>query len=322
MSTRQSRILDRALSRLKLRQLRLLIAVSEAGNIQAAARGLNMSQPAASKMIQDLEIDFEVALFDRTNRGVIPTSHGEALIRHGRLIFAQLSNAAQEMDDLTEGASGRVVVGTLLAASACLLPKAIQQVLADRPNVAIKVVDGTNDVLMPALRNGEIDMVVGRLPTHNHRHELEQIPLYQENIEVVVGPEHPLVGKNDLTFDDLRPFGWILPPAETSLRLLVDQFFVDMRQYSPERVIESVSYLTNRALLKSSDLIGFMPSAVPQPEMEAGQLHVLPYTLPFGTGAVGITVRAGGGLSPAALAMMDALKTIGTNRQSATGEPW
>lgn len=111
-------------------------------------------------MIQDLELDFEVNLFTRTNRGVVPTGFGETLIRHGKLIIAQISNAAQELDDLSAGNAGRVVVGTLLAASTSLLPTAIELLLAERPNVAIKISEGTNEVLMPGLLSGEIDMAV------------------------------------------------------------------------------------------------------------------------------------------------------------------
>ena len=147
MANRHTRIVERAMTRLKLRQLRLLVAVGQHGSIQNAAHDLNISQPAATKMIQDLELDFEVKLFDRTNRGVVPTVFGAALIRHGKLIFSQVSNAAQELDDLNEGNSGRVVVGTLLAASPSLLPMAVEGLLKDRPKVAIKIVEGTNEVL-------------------------------------------------------------------------------------------------------------------------------------------------------------------------------
>lgn len=311
MTARYARILERSLNRLKFRQLRLLLAVGETGNIQAAARSMNMSQPAASKMIQDLEIDFEVPLFDRTNRGVIPTPQGQTLIRHSQLIFAQISNAVQEVDDLTEGTSGRVAVGTLLAASQELLPRAIEIITEQRPQVAIKIIDGTNEVLMPALRNGEIDLVVGRLPTHRHRVELQQIPLYEESIQLVVGSGHPLAGRSDVSWEDISAYGWILPPPATSLRMLIDQFFVDMNQYSPPQVIESISYLTNRSLLASSHLIGLLPSSVPKPDIAAGLLTVLPYTLPFGNGAVGITIRSDAGLSPAAKALIEALKSAG-----------
>ncbi len=86
MTAGHMKIVDRALTRLKLRQLRLLVAVGEQGSIQGAARDLGISQPAATKMIQDLEIDFEVKLFDRTNRGVIPTVYGETLIRQAPMM--------------------------------------------------------------------------------------------------------------------------------------------------------------------------------------------------------------------------------------------
>ena len=187
MVARHTRIVDRAITRLKLKQLRLLVAVGKFGSIQHAARELQISQPAATKLIQDLELDFEVQLFERTNRGVIPTDFGDTLIRHGKLILAQVSNAAQELDDLSEGSSGRVVIGTLLAAVPILLPSAIETVIAERPRVAIKVVEGTNDALMPALYSGEIDMIVGRLPAYRARTELVQDALFDENIVAVVG---------------------------------------------------------------------------------------------------------------------------------------
>lgn len=310
MVARHSRIVERALTRLKLKQLRLLVAVGEQGNIQAAARLLHVSQPAATRMIKDLELDFEVQLFDRTNRGVVPTVFGEALIRHGKLIFAQLSNAAQELDDLAEGASGRVVVGTLLAASSHLLPAAIARVLERRPNVMIKVVEGTNEVLMPRLRSGEIDLVVGRLSTHRYRAELTQIALFQEDIKLVVGKRHPLAQHTDVSFDDLHEFGWVLPPIETSLRRQVDQYFVDRNQYQPPRVVESVSYLTNRALLAQGDLIGLMPSHVVAQDVELGLLRTLPFTVPFGSGPVGVSFRGQDQLSPAGTEFLDALSAV------------
>ena len=310
MPARHSRIVERALTRLKLRQLRLLVAVGRTGNIQAAARELNVSQPAATKMIKDLELDFEVRLFDRTNRGVVPTIYGEALIRHGKLIFAQISNAAQELDDLTEGTSGRVVVGTLLAASSHLLPMAIARVLAKRPNVMIKVVEGTNEVLMPALRAGEIDLVVGRLPAHRHRQELDQIALYEEEITLLVGSTHPLANAAELTFDDMRNFGWILPPVETTLRRQVDRYFLDEEQYHPPVTVESVSYLTNRALLAEGSLIGLMPAHVPARDVAQGLLCRLPFRLPFGAGPVGVSYRGKERLSPAGLVLLDALREV------------
>ena len=306
--TRHSRIADRAISRLKLRQLRLLVAVAQYGSIQHAARELQVSQPAATKLIQDLELDFEVKLFDRTNRGVIPTTYGEALIRHGKLILSQVSNAAQELDDLTEGSSGRVVIGTLLAAAPTLLPAAIETLMKDRPNVAIKVVEGTNDALMPALFSGEIDMIVGRLPAYRHRTRLAQEQLFDDGVVAVVGSHHSLASRKKLSFEQIKPFGWILPPLETTLRRQVDQFFVKQDQYLPPLVVESVAYLTNRSLLMRSDLIGLMPEHVASQDIANGSLAKLGWPVPFGRSPVGISYRGEDSLSPAGMAFVNALR--------------
>lgn len=306
--SRHSRIVDRAITRLKLRQLRLLVAVGQYGSIQNAAREFQISQPAATKMIQDLELDFEVKLFERTNRGVIPTVYGEALIRHGKLIIAQVSNAAQELDDLSEGSSGRIVIGTLLAAAPNLLPKAIDTVLTDRPNVAIKIVEGTNDALMPALFSGEIDMIVGRLPAYRHRTKLVQEKLFDDRVVAVSGRQHPLAGKKSVSFNQIKPFGWILPPLETTLRRQVDQFFVSQDQYVPPVVFESVSYLTNRSLLQTRDLIGLMPEHVVSQDIESGSLVQVAWPVPFGNGPIGISYRGPESLSPAGSAFLAALR--------------
>ena len=309
-----ARIVDRALTRLKLRQLRLLVAVGTHGNIQNAARSLGISQPAATKMIQDLELDFEVKLFDRTNRGVVPTVFGETMIRHGKLIFSQISHAAQELDDLSEGNAGRVVVGTLLAAAASLLPAAIELLLADRPNVAIKVVEGTNEVLMPGLLSGEIDMVVGRLPSHRHRDKIRQEKLFEDRILAVVGRGHPLACKAGVGFAQTKPFGWILPPLETTLRRQVDHFFVGQQQYVPKVSVESVSYLTNRTLLQSRELIGLMPAEVVAQDIRNGHLAQLDWKVPFGHGPIGVSLRVDDDLSPAGRAFKTALRSAAQSR--------
>lgn len=308
MAARHTRIVERALTRLKLRQLRLLVAVGRHGSIQNAARELSISQPAATKMIQDLELDFEVKLFERTNRGVAPTVFGETLIRHGKLIFSQISNAAQELDDLNEGNSGRIVVGTLLAASPALLPSAIEKLLVDRPGVVIKIIEGTNDVLMPSLLSGEIDMVVGRLPSHRHREKISQEKFYDERILAVTRPFHPLATVKSVTFEQLMNFDWILPPIETTLRRQIDEFFIRIGQRVPGVTIESVSYLANRSLLSDHDFIGLMPAHVAATDVETGRLVKLDWDVPFGTGAVGVSYRGKDGLSPAGAAFIQALR--------------
>ncbi|MCZ4351339.1 LysR family transcriptional regulator [Roseovarius aestuarii] len=312
---RHTQITARVIDRLKLKQLRLLIAVDRHRSILHAARELNLSQPAATKMIKDLELDFEVDLFERSNRGVTPTASGAALIQGARLIFSQVAGTAQEIEDLSGGRAGRIVVGTLLAASSQLLPLAIERALSTRPRLAIKVVEGTNEMLMPRLRAGELDLVVGRLPVRRYRSDLAQRRLFDDRIDLVVRRGHALLSLEAPTFDDLRGYGWILPPPETTLRRQIDQYFISEGQYVPPQVVESVSFLTNRALLTATDMICALPSRVVAVDGADG-LDALPLALPFGNGPVGASYRQSTSLPPAAEAFLKALEDVASELTS------
>ena len=298
-------------ARLKFRQLRLLIAVADWSSVMHAARALNMSQPTATKLLQDLETDFGVPLFQRTNRGMVPTTYGDVLIRHARLIVSQLAHAAEEIGDLAEGKGGRVVVGTLLAASAILLPKAIMTLRQQRPNVSISVKEGTNDRLMPALRTGDLDLVVGRLSEFRYRDDIAQEPLYEEPISVVVHAAHELAARERLGLGDLADREWILPPPETTLRRQIEQAFQAGGLPPPRWAIESVSLLTNRQLLRQSDLVGVWPFHVIEEDVERGDLKILPVRLGATLGPVGMSYRQNSELSPAALAFAETLRETG-----------
>jgi len=305
---RHIKITERVSTRLKLKQLRLLVAISRHSSILHAAQELNISQPAATKLIQDLEADFGVTLFDRTNRGVVETAYGEALVKHGKLILAQIANAAQELDDLNEGAGGRVVVGTLLAASASLLPGAVRQLHRARPNVTIAIKEGTNNVLMPALRLGDVDMVVGRLPEYRHRQELVQESLFAEPVRIAARPGHPLVRKQRVGFEDVAACEWILPPLDTTLRRQIDKEFLDRGLAPPANAVESISFLTNRGLLASTDMLAAFPHHVIENEIRHGVLAIVPCALNMASIAVGVSYRRHGGLSPAAAGFLDILR--------------
>ena len=99
----------------------------------------------------------------------------------------------------------------------------------------------------------------------------------------------------------------ILPPPETTLRRQADQYFLRQSEITPAIVVESVSYLANRSMLRSHDLIGFMPAPVARLDIEAGLLARLDWAVPFGAGPVGVSHRGAASLSPASAAFLAAL---------------
>src|SRR2546426_3274629 len=150
-------------ARLKTRQLLLLVALAEEGNIHRAAQVLNMTQPAASKLLKDLEDVLEVSLFDRLPRGMRATWYGEVMIRHARVALASLNHAHDEVQALKAGRFGQVSVGAITTPGIMLLPQAISAVKQAHPTLRVSLLIETSDVLMERMAQGKIDMLVARL---------------------------------------------------------------------------------------------------------------------------------------------------------------
>ena len=144
-------------ARLKTRQLLLLVALAEEGNIHRAAQVLNMTQPAASKLLKDLEDMLEVELFERLPRGMRPTWYGESMIRHARMVLANLGQAYDEITALKAGLFGQVGVGAITTPGITLLPRAMSQIKQEHPNLRVSLDIETSPVLMERLAQGKLD---------------------------------------------------------------------------------------------------------------------------------------------------------------------
>ena len=295
------------LSRLKLRQLKLLTVIAEEGTVLRGSQLLNIAQPAATKSIKELEDALGVELFVRSSRGVTPTLFGEVMIKHAKLILTQLRHASEELQSLDEGLSGRVYVGTLLAASPTLLPRSLALLRERRPGIAVSVSEGTIDKLMPSLRTGDLDIVLGRLPDYREREGLAQEVLYLEPIAIVAREGHPLTEKKIVTLSDLVSQAWVMPPMQTSLRRQIEVAFLRENLEPPADVIESVSILTNHTLLIETDMIAAMPHQVAS--VQQG-LRILPVTLEATSSRIGATMRATVGLSAAAEYFMSIVREV------------
>jgi DNA-binding transcriptional LysR family regulator len=292
----------------RLRHVQLIAEVYDSHSILKASRRLNLSQPTVTKALQDIEATLNVPLFERTNRGLEPTPYGEIFARHAKIVLAQLRHAAEELEDLRAGYSGKVTVGTLLAASASILPDAIALLKKERPGVAISVVVGTYDILVPSLLVGDLDMVLGRIPEQGRSRALVYEEFYTEPICLVVRRGHPLARKRRLGLRELVNEPWLLPLPETTLRRQIERAFLRADAHLPRNVIESVSILTNRALLRKSDCIGVMPYHVALDDVEQQLLSILPVKLKSIESPVGAILRAPGDLPPAASALLACLR--------------
>jgi DNA-binding transcriptional LysR family regulator len=297
----------------RLRHVELIAELFDSRSILKASRRLSLTQPTVTKALQDVEATLGVALFKRSNRGLEPTAYGEIFARHAKIVLAQLRHAAEELENLRAGYSGKVTVGTLLAASASILPDAIALLKKGRPGVAISIVVGTYDILLPSLLVGDLDMVLGRMPEQGRSRELVYEDFYAEPICLVVRRGHPLTRKRRLALRELVNAPWLLPLPETTLRRQIERAFLDANAPLPRNVIESVSILTNRMLLRKSDCIGVMPYHVALDDVEHQLLSILPVKLKSIESPVGAILRAPGELPPAASALLECLRIAAKN---------
>ena len=307
--------------KLRLRHLELVAAIYDWGGILKASQQMNLTQPAVTKSLQDIEELLGMQLFVRSSRGLTPTHYGDVFVRHAKTVLAQLRHSAEELQNLREGFGGHVTVGTLLAASAELLPQAIIALKADRPSVAITVLDGTYDVLIPRLRMGDIDIVLGRIPEGAPADDLIYEEFYAERTCLAVRAGHPLAGKPRLKLKDLLDEAWLLPVPESNLRRQIERVFAAAQLPLPKNIVESMSALTNRILLEGSDVVGVLPYHVVRSDIRKGSLALLPVPLPGTESPVGAIMRAPGDLRPSAAALLEHLRRTGGAMASATDEP-
>ncbi|MDM0033768.1 LysR family transcriptional regulator [Variovorax sp. J22P271] len=304
--------------RLRLHQLEVFDQVVEAGSILAASRELAMSQPAVSKSIHDLEQQLNGILFVRSKRGVLLTEFGALFRRHAKGLLGELRYMAEDLNAWQFGSTGHVIVGTLIAASATLLPEAITRLRTAVPDVTVTVRVGPNPTLFAALERGEVDVVVGVLPADSEarRASLLHVPLYEETLCVVVGAKNPLAHQRSLDLSALHPLEWVVPTRESAAYESVRTFFANDGLGMPRRLVESVSILTNLSLVSGGSMVALMPQSAAERFAEAGLLAILPLGGLSSFSEVGYTVRADRLASAATERFLAALRDTSLERRS------
>ena len=295
--------------RLKTRQLLLLITLDDEGNIHRAAQLLNMTQPAASKLLKDLEDALDVPLFDRLPRGMRPTWYGETMIRHARVALASLNQAHDEMQALKSGRQGQVNLGAITSPGLMLLPPAVALVKAEHPSLRVSLQIETSDVLMDRLGHGKLDIVVARLFAQHDKRELRYEVISEETVCAITRPGHPLLRAPALGLADLSGAGWIVPPAGSVLRHRFELAFQEQGVPVPVDLTETSALLFVTKMLQQSDMVAVVSIDVARYYAAHGIVAMLPIQLPWRMDAFGIVTRTDRLLSPAAQLMLRALKT-------------
>lgn len=294
--------------RLRLQQLRLLVSLDETHNMARSAESLGMSQPAASRVLRELEELMGIALFERLPRGLQPTWFGDSMIRHARTALSAVDHAFSEIAAMKSGLTGVVRIGTIMSPATALIPDAVVRVKQRFPQVRLIVRVESSDTLFPMLRQGELDIALARPLEEDNNLDIEFEPLGGEDVCAMVRAGHPLANANEVSLTDLARWPWVVPEAGSVLRRRFDQLFRVSRVTPPADFVETGAQLLITSLVGRSDTVALLPREVTEYYVGHGFGALVPIKLDCRMDPFGIATLREAPLSPAAFAVLETIR--------------
>lgn len=295
-------------SRLKTRQLALLVHLDDERCVVRAAEAAGMTQPAASKLLREIEAGLDVKLFERHARGVTPTWYGEILVRHARLALSEIGLAHDEIAALKSGLSGRAAIGTVMNPGTNLIPLTVARVKQQHPAILITVELDSSKPLVERLLQGHLDMLVARVLDSHGAERLSFEPLADETHAVIAGSHHPLAGKGNLQLEDVVTQPWVLPVPGSLVRDKLVSVFLQRGLPLPTDVVDTSSLPVITSLLRTTNMIAPLPEESVHSICASGALTVLVEDMGLDIGSFGIIVRRKHKLSPGAQIVLKTLR--------------
>lgn len=304
------------LNRIRMRQVLLMLAIHEHRTLHTAAQHLGMTASAASKMLHELEEAIGQTLFDREGRGLKLNPAGLAVMNACRSLRSTMSGLGQELNKLRLGSAEKIYIGSIMVALPDYLSDALLEMKKAYPLISLEVVIDTSDRLIELLRDGTLDIVIGRLPKDAGPLTQECLfrPIGEEEVSIIAAPEHPLVEaarQAPLPFAALLAYPWILQPQGSPSREVIEQEFVSNHAALPAGFIETSSLLVTSTLLRRGDMLAVAPHSIAAQYEDNGSLAIIPYDFTHTLSPWGSIVYRDRHTTPAQDTLLDLLHSGG-----------
>lgn len=292
------------------RRLAILVAFSHYRHMSVVAQLLDISQPAVSLALRDLEDSMGLALFDRSVSPVGLTAAGELLLAHIKRALYQLRLARAEIAARDGVLKGDIIIGALPFGRPYILPTAIATLHGDHPALRFTTVEGPFETLTHALWCGDIDFIMGALPASEHYADLVQEDLFHDKLVVIGRSGHPLQHAGG-TIHSLAQADWVLPPRRTPTRDVLLASLAALNAPPLNVTVESTDLSLIRGLLLGSDMLTAASRHLFQHELRNGMLGLLPVDLPDTQRTIGVLRRPQEHASPGATRLIQVIRALG-----------
>lgn len=293
--------------RIRLRHLHTFVAVAQQGTLGRAAETLNLSQPALSKTLNELEQLTGTRLFERGRLGAQLTVPGEQFLTHAVKVLDALNTAGQALN-LKEDASADVVrVGALPTAALGILPAAIGRFHQQQKSTSLQVATMNNTMLLAGLKSGEIDLGIGRMSDPELMGGLNYELLFLESLKLVVRPGHPLL-QETITLSRVMEWPVVVSPKGTVPRQNAEALLQSQGCKMPAGCIETLSASLSRQLTVDYDYVWFVPSGAVKEDLRQATLVSLPVPTQSAGEPIGILTRVDIPLSTGAQMLIAAIR--------------
>lgn len=302
---------------MRLQKIEQFIAVADAGSLRGAARRLDMSQPALTRALQQLEEELGVRLMHRSVHGTVLTAAGTAFLSRARIAESELRKAVEEARSSVGDGGGMLSLGVSPVGASLLLPEMATSLLRQRPQSRLRVLEMAPGTLLPWVRDGAVDMAVTQRTAANLDAGLQYRPLFEINMRVAARPGHPLLGARSL--QELAQASWLYMTAPGASEDIVNQSFAAAGLPPPLPTVHCGSYFVALDLVAATDMVVVLPPALLGTWIKSGRLAVIPMTKPLVPLQVGLYTRADTQPTPLAKAGAQIIVAI-ARRLAASGQ--
>lgn len=257
------------------RQLEAFLAVVNTGSLSRGAEQLNVTQPALSKIIKRLESRLGAQLFERHAAGMELTMFGEALLPYAIFLDSESRHAIHQINALRGLDSGLLRIGTLVSVAVSILPAIVMRINARHPNLKIEIVQDMQDGLANLLRTNKLDVVIAdEIQDTDNIVNIGKQDFSDAHVPIAAN-NHPLAQRESIDLKDVEGAIWVGPKSDMRPRRQFEELFKNHGLRTPNVHVECNQPSTVMAIVMQTQLLGWLPAPMVEPEVKAKRLVTL-----------------------------------------------